>query len=1144
MKRTVLLPATIALAALFAQAATAYDPSARMLRSPDISADHVVFSFADDLWIAPREGGEARPLASPPGRESSPKFSPDGQTIAFVGNYDGGNDIYTIPIHGGIPHRVTHHPVTERLNDWTPDGESLVFHAFGIVGMPKQSRLFRVSRDGGLPELLPPPYGADGAYSADGRWLAYTPHSMAGRTWHRYMGGMQSDIWLLDNEAGTAARVTEWQGNDMLPMWWDGTMYYLTEEAPPHRLNIWSYDPETGKRHQVTRFEGDFGVKYPSIGPGPDGQGEIVFQLGSELMAVDLATLETRAIPITIPGARPTLRTQRVDAGRFVQSGGISPTGKRAVFEARGDIWTVPEGDGPARNLTASAGAGDRQPTWSPDGRWIAYISDADGEYDIWRVQSDGRGEPERLTDLGPGYRWRLAWSPDSRHIAFTDNAGVLRILDTGEKEITHVAVDPWARAQTLSWSHDSSWLAYTQYGDNLKTAIWLYDMESGETTRVTSGMYLDTWPAFDRKGDYLYFASQRDFSAPEFDQVDDTFVYPETDQLYVVPLRADVKNPFLRESDEESFDAPKADTEEQGKGENGEGEEDTGADGPNGSSEEAERPRRKPFWWLPIFGPSSDDSALAAEPDETGEETGPPARKGIGIDIDGFERRAMLLPVDSGGFALLQVSHEGRLFYARESGIKTISILDSNPSEQTVVNGTRSFSMSADGKRLLASYRNSYYMLKAAANQRFDKAVDLTGLQAFIDPRDEWRQIFWDAWRLYRDFFYDPGMHGVDWPRIGREYAAMVEDATTRSDINSILAEMMSELNVGHAYLAAGGDVDSPPRVAVAMLGVDFELHQGSYRIASIIEGSVWDPEGRGPLSQPGVDVRQGDYLHAINGTPLDTSKDPWAAFIGLAGKDVILTVGDSPTPGDDDRDVMVRPGSTESTYRQRHWEESMRAYADEKSGGRIGYIHVPDTSVNGLNNLVRQFYSQTDKEALIIDERWNSGGRTSIRFIELLNRPIMNYRTLRHGNDYPWPPQAHHGPKAMLINGNAGSGGDLFPYYFRRAGLGPLIGTRTWGGIVGLTGNPIFIDGGRVTVPTRAFYELDGTWGIEGHGVEPDIHVLDDPNELMAGNDPQMDAAIEYLLDTLDRGEGYIKTPRPAYPDRSGMGLPDDEK
>lgn len=1135
------LAALLPLPALLALATASGDtrPHAGMMRYPDVSASHIVFSYANDLWVVPREGGTAIPLASPPGEEAFPRFSPDGKTIAFVGNYDGNRDIYTVGLSGGIPQRLTFHPTAETLTDWSADNR-LIYYARGVVTYPRAVELFTLSPEGGMPVQLPVPYGANGAISPDGTWLAYTPHTIDHRTWKRYRGGMQTDIWLFNLKTNESKQITTWEGTDSLPMWQGDTLFYLSDEGPQHRGNIWAYDTRSGQRRQVTQYA-DFDVKWPAIGPGPKGAGEIVFQLGADLMLLDCATGQARKVEVSIPGDRPRLRPQRRDTAGLIRSADVSPSGKRVAIEARGELYSLPAREGATRNLSRTSGVHERMPSFSPDGKWIAFFADATGEYELYtRSTEDSTADPVQRTRNSKAFYYNAVWSPDSKRIAFADKGGQLYLhtLESGETKIFDV--EPWAGQPAMSWSHDSNWLTYTKTGDNQISSIWLYDVAGDAKHQVTSGRFSDINPTFDRKGEFLYYWSQREFSSPTYEDHGTTFIYADSGVMLAVPLRGDVKSPLLPKNDEE--EAKKDDKKDEKKDEKadekkaddaGEGAKDRPA-----SSQAADEKK---------------DDADKADASDKKEEIKP-----LVIDLAGFERRAIPLPVRRGNFGTLSVNSDGHLLFVRygrrgsdeQASIRIIDLSADEKEEKTVLTGFGNFGLSADGKKLLTLRGSEVYVVDAKADQKTDKRAPTDGLFAEVDPRAEWAQILREAWRVQRDFFYDPTMHGVDWQKVYEQYAAMLPDCASRDDVGYIIREMISELNVGHAYYF-GGDTDSQPSLSVGMLGCDYELANGAYRISRIIEGGPHDSDARGPLSQPGIDVKVGDYLLAVNGAPLDTSRAVWAAFQGLADRTVTLTVSSNPQRASANdpnvRNVVVRCIGDESGLRYRAWIERNRAYVHERTGGKVGYIYVPDTGVNGQNDLFRQFFGQVDKAALIIDERWNGGGQIPTRFIELLNRPVTNYWARRDGNDWRWPPDSHQGPKCMLANGLAGSGGDMFPWLFRYNKLGKIIGTRTWGGLVGISGNPGLIDTGYTSAPTFAFYETDGTWGVEGHGVDPDIEVIDDPAKMVgtyqAVRDPQLDAAIDLMLREIETN-GYRPPPRPAYPDRRGMGIAPEDK
>ncbi|MDG2291459.1 MAG: PDZ domain-containing protein [Phycisphaerales bacterium] len=1231
-------------------ASLAAEPHAGMLRSPDISRDHIVFSYANDLWIVPREGGAARPLASPAGREGRPRFNEDGTQIAFTGNYDGGFDIYVIPAEGGQPHRVTHHPGREDFCDWT--GNQLLFAARNYQGLGQDQKLYVVDADGGLPDELPVPYGAAAAIHGNGSLLAYTPHSRDSRTWKRYRGGMASDLWIMDLDGLDAMRITDWEGTDTQPMWHGDLLYYLSDAGSNHRLNLWKFDMASGTRTQVTNYD-QYDVLWPSIGPGLDGGGEIIFQNGADLHVLDLASDTTRTVDVTIPGDKPSVRTRRIDTGDSIENFAVSPKGKRVAVEARGEIWSLPSEQGIARNLTNTAGMAERDPMWSPDGKWITYFSDESDEYELYLIQSDGVGDRRQLTSDGTPFKHATSWSPDSTKLLYTGKAGDVHMIDIASGDRRHIVSDTFAQRPSTSWSHDSKWIAYDRTDDNGMSSIWVYDTDADEHHRVTSDMFNDASPAFDREGDYLYFTSGRTFR-PEYSPVDGTFIYTEPGNLYAVALRNDMDALWTVEFDEVEWEEEEEEEEETEGDEDAEGEEESEKDADedskdeedtdgdeestrigqqlsstslnplflffddpisgtwNGSVEIIGAPAEVPTinfvmilkmsedlsvtgtveidmigeqelegTWNPSaneLSMSSDDTeeatiftidgnSMVGERSEEGMTMIMTATRAGGGDADGdgggegsddakedddedkpveihfdnIESRAILLPTGVGSYGNLAVNHSNELLYLKGGELHTYDITDSDDKGSSASASMGRFEMSADGKKI-AHRRGGSVSIRNAGSGGSAKSAKSRGMIVVIDPREEWNQIFNDVWRTFRDYFYVENMHGVDWDAMRVQYAAMLPDVVSREDLNHVIGEMIAELNVGHAY-RGGGDMDSGGgNVPVGLLAADFELADGAYRIKSIHSGGPWDADARGPLSMPGVDIHEGDYLLEVNGIPIDTAVDPHHAFIGTAGQHTELTVNANPAIDDEARKVIIKPLRNDGRIRYRAWIEQNRAYVDEASGGRVGYIYVPDTGVNGQNDLYRQFYGQSGKDALIIDERWNGGGQLPNRFIELLNRPITNWFALRDGKDWKVPQASHSGPKCMLINGRAGSGGDMFPWLFRQAGLGPLIGTRTWGGLVGISGNPGPIDGGYIAVPRFGFYENDGTWGVEGHGVDPDIEVIADPSLMVDGGDPQLDVAIAQMLQAIEE-QPFVPAVRPADPDRSGMGLPVEE-
>ncbi|MCE2884743.1 MAG: PDZ domain-containing protein, partial [Planctomycetaceae bacterium] len=1174
------------------------DPTMGLCRYPDISGDSIVFTYGNDLWIVPKDGGTARPLANPPGFEGTSRFSPDGRTIAFRANYDGGNDLYTMSIEGGIPQRVTHHPAPEGLCEWTPDGKGLVFMTAALEGLGRAQKLYTVAATGGLPEKLPVPYGANGSIDKTGEWLVYTPHSTDTRTWKRYRGGMATDIWIFNLKTGESRQITDWEGTDTLPMWHGRKVYFLSDRsaAEGNVLNVWSHDVDSKETKQVTRFK-EHDVKWPAIGPDDGGAGEMVLQHGAQIYRLDLGNNASSPVKIVVPGDRETLRVAIEDAAENIQGASISPSGKRVAVVARGDIWSAPAENGTPRNMTRTDGVFERSATWSPDGKTIAFFSDATGEYELYTMPADGRAdgkpaEPKRITTNGAHFRTGITWSPDSKSVVLQDKAGNIELVKLEDGATTLLDRNPEApRAVDISFSHDSRWITWSRSCDTTELdAVYLYDTKETDPAKaraqVTSGFYSDSSPTFDRKGEWLVYTSQRNFS-PTYGEFDTTWIYNNSQVLMAVPLKKDFKLPWLPTSDEEG---QKDDGRPSGGGAPAAA---PGAGGPPaGGMPPGGRRRRGAESSVVSAEPSSGETTLAQEEQKsdapaatgasgtwnctvridnapvavklvltetdgavkgtatsimgradltgtydaatgalklsgtvngsvfeldlkvagdsisgsassTGEDgaavkidfTGTRVvekkdgdgekkdekkeeKKEVVIDLDGFEARAVQLPAAAGSFGSIAFNDRNELLYGRDGSVRILDLTSKTPTEATGATGMR-FDMSADGKKLLMGGRGGA-TIAGASTGATAKPIVTSPMLVEVHPRHERAQILADTWRIFRDYFYDPGMHGVDWKAIREKYEAMLPAVVTREDLNYLIAEMISELNVGHAYLQGPGDVENASSRNVGLLGVAFERatnEDGSpaaaWKLAKFTRGADFDHAARSPLAAQGVGVAEGEYLLAVNGEPIDPSKDPWAPFIGFAGRPVTLTVSKKPVLDKEARDVVVNTLASEEELNYSAWVESKRKRVEELSGGKVGYIYVPNTGVDGQTELVRQFFGQRTKPALLIDDRWNGGGQIPTRFIELLNRPVTNYWARRDARDGVWPPDGHYGPKAMLVNGLAGSGGDMFPWLFKHNKLGEVIGMRTWGGLVGISGNPRLMDGGTIAVPTFGFYE-----------------------------------------------------------------------
>ena len=1069
---------------------------ARMLRYPAVSKTQIAFVYAGDVWLVGKSGGAAVRLTSSPGEESFPRFSPDGTKVAYSASYDGNVDVFVIPAAGGEPVRLTYHPMSDRVIGWSPDGTRVLFASGRESGRQRYSQFYTVGLEGGLPSKLPVPYGEFGGYSPDGAQFVYMPMSQDFRTWKRYRGGWSPDLWVFDLKTFAARNITSNPANDAQPMWHGGTIYFVSDRGTNERNNIWAYDVKANTSRQVTQFE-DFDITFPSL--GPDG---IVFQAGGRLYLLDVATGTTgkpREVPVRVVTDETTLRTRTAKAESLIQNGSVSPTGKRALFEARGDVFSAPAEFGPVVNVTRSSGVAERYPRWSPDGKTVAFWSDRSGEYELTLRPAEGTGPEKKLTSLGAGYRYPPRWSPDSRKIAFIDQAMRIRICDVDSGAVTQIDESPeWIGHGSLAsfrmrWSPDSRWLSYARPTGDANSAIFLYDTKASKLHRATTGYLNDEQPAFDPEGKYLFYLSDREFD-PVYGSFDNSWTYPNPTKVVAVPLRKDVPSPLAARNDAES---PAIDT--------------------NKSDEQKKADEKK-----------EEKKEESKDP-----KTPPP---GVEIDLDGFEARAVVLPPKAGNYTDLQAI-KGKLLYRRQpragsgeekSAIVYFDLVERE--EKTVLDDASGFEVTADGKKMLVGQSNKYAILEIKAAQKFEKPIVTADMEAPVDPRAEWRQMFADAFRFQRDYFYDPGLHGVDWAGMRQRYGKLLEDAVTRWDVDFVLGEFIGELNASHTYYG-GGDKEQAPSRSVGLLGVDWELANGAYRIKRIVRGGPWDGPIRSPLDEPAVKVAEGDYVLSVNGVPIDTRTDPWAAFQGLGGKTALLTVNSSPSQAGA-RQVVVNCLSSETELRFRAWIEERRKIVDKATNGKVGYIYVQSTGVDAQNEMVRQFMAQWKKDGLIIDERWNSGGQIPDRFVELLNRPVLAYWAVRDGRSWQWPPVAHRGPQVMLINGWSGSGGDAFPTYFRQAGLGPLIGTRTWGGLIGISGAPPLIDGGNVTVPTFRMYDPKGQWFAEGHGVEPDIAVHEDPAQLAKGIDPQLQRAIAEVTERIAKAPKFPS--RPAYEKR----------
>jgi len=1073
-----------------------------MLRHPDISQTQIVFVYAGDIWVVDKDGGIAHNLSSPLGEETSPKFSPDGSRIAFSAQYDGNPEVYVLPSGGGSPERITYHPMKENVVDWYPDNKSLLIASARESGRQRYAQFYQISAVGGLAEKLPVPYGEFGTLSPDMGKLAYTPSRGAMINWKRYEGGMASDIWIFDINSLDSKRITEHPATDANPMWHKEKIYFLSDRGKAKRQNIWVYNTRDESTRQVTNFS-EFDIYYPSIGPE-----DLVFQAGGKLYRMNLESEDPVQVEIRISTDLTTIQPRLTNVSKTIQYWQISPDGKRAIFEARGDIFTVPAEHGYIRNLTRTSGIAERYPSWSPDGKHVAYWSDRTGEYELYIRPGDGSGEEEKLTNLGEGYRYFPYWSPDSKKLAYMDNTQQFYLYDIKMKKQIRVDFCPFLAHPAMqgfrpAWSNNSEWIAYSKTLENSHSAVFLYNVKEKTVQQATSGYYSDFSPVFDPEGNYLYFLTNRSLSAL-YSDLDRTWVYPNATQIAIATLRKDVSSPFAERNDEVSIKKDEDEDEDEEKDEN-----------------KKEKKIGKAVDQSEDKGKKKDGVDKDAEDKKKKEKEG--EEEVLKIELEGLESRIITLPEIAGNYGNLSAV-KGEIIYTqyprsgsadKSSSIRTWILEDRE--EKIIMEDAGSYRLSANGKKMIVSQRNGYGIVDIRPGQKITTRLRTGEMETWIDPRAEWKQIYTEVWRKYRDFYYDENMHEVNWLAIRKQYEPLVDQCLTRWDLNVVLNDLVGELNSSHTYIN-GPSPERPPSQQFGMLGVDWKLEDGGYRISHIVDGGAWDSRTRSPLKVTGVKVKEGDYILAVNGISLDTGKEPWAAFQGLGNRTIELTVNDKPTIKDS-RKVIIKTMSSETQLRNLEWMEKNRLYVDKNSEGKIGYIYMPNTGGSGQTNLVRQMYGQLDREAIIIDERFNSGGQLSDRFLELLMRPRIGYIYKRNGDLEDWPPKAHFGPKALLINGWSLSGGDALPWGFKILKAGPIVGTRTGGALIGPTVGHSNIDGGGHTVPDGRLMDKDGKWFLEGHGVEPDYVVIDDPSKLARGIDPQMDKAIELLLEELKK-------------------------
>jgi len=1074
--------------------ARAAEETPLLAQQPTLSKTSIVFTYGGYLWSVPREGGEARQLTTG-GHERFPVFSPDGNWIAFTGQYDGNTDVYVMPADGGAPKRLTWHPDQDVTLGWTPDGKRVLFLSTR-ESYADFTKFYTVPAEGGVAEALPMWRAFEGSYSPDGTRIAYVPNLQWQSSWKRYRGGQTTPIYIVRLSDLSLEKLPRENSNDKEPVWFQDTVYFLSDRNGP--VTLFAYDTKSKTVKQLVENKG-FDLK--SVSAGPDA---LVYEQFGGIFLFDPQTGKSTRVNIHVSGDLPSTRPHFEKVAENIQNASISPTGARAVFEARGEILTVPAEKGDIRNLTRTTAVAERDPSWSPDGKWIAYFSDESGEYALHLEDQSGLGTLKKI-DLGnpPSYFYGPTWSPDSKKIAYTDKRLNLWYVDvekgTPVKVATEQFEDPTS-TMNEGWSPDSKWLTYTRFLPSHQHAVFVYSLETGKESQITDGTADARYPVFDRNGKTLYFTASTDLGLSVGWLDLSSYQHPLTRSVYAVVLKKGDASPVEPQSDEEKVAKPEDKTKDAAKDKGKEGD----------KSKEGEKKEEPPV---------------------------------VTIDLDGISQRIVALPIRAANYVQLDGGKTGVLFLSEIVDVPrfadppsiTISKFDLETRKtEPFVSGVTAFLVSANGEKVL--FRQgpppaSPWIIAgtAAAPKPGEGTLKLDEMEVYVDPRAEWNQMYHEVWRIQRDFLYDPNHHGLDIPATEKKYSPYVAGVGGRDDLNYLFVEMLGEVTIGHMFIG-GGDVPKPKQVKVGLLGADYRIENGRYRFARIFNGENWNPELRAPLTQPGVDVKVGDYLLEVNGKDVRPPVEVYSFFEETAGKQTRIKVGPNPD-GKDAREVTVVPVDNEFALRNRAWEEDNRRKVDELSGGKLAYVHVPDTGEGGYTNFNRFYFAQVGKQGAIIDERYNHGGEIADYIIDMLKRPLRNCAISREGEKFCSPLAQIYGPKTMVINEMSGSGGDALPWMFKQDGVGPLVGTRTWGGLVGIYNYPRLMDGGFVTAPRVAIYGLRGQWEVENHGVAPDIEVENDPASVAAGHDPQLEKAVQVTLEALKKNP-VVLPDHPPYP------------
>jgi len=1092
---------------------------ARLLRFPAIHGDQVVFGYAGDLYTVPVQGGVARRLTSDPqGYEMFPRFSPDGKWIAFTGHYDGNTEVYVMPSEGGVPRRLTHTATIERdevadrmgpnniVMTWR-DNATVVYRSRRTQWNAWKGDLTLARIDGGVPEVLPLPRGGWCSFSPDGKRLAYNRVFREFRTWKRYRGGQADEIWVYDFETKSTERLTEDPAQDIFPMWRGDRIYFVSERDANRQANLYVMDLPTKQIRALTQFT-EFAVKFPAL-----GDQAIVFENGGSIYRLDLASEQVAKVPIEIREDFAIGRAGWRDVGQSITGYDVAPDGARLVVGARGDIFTVPAKHGPTRNLTATPGVHERSAAWSPDGKWIAYVADVTGEDEIYIRPQDGAEAPTQLTSGSDTYKYQLGWSPDSKRLLWSDKKNRLQFIDVASKQTTVVDQSPAWEIRDFTWSPDSQWIAFTRPEERRFPNIYLYSIESRQKIQVTDGWFDVGGPEFSSDGKLLFFVSDRTFN-PTYSQVEWNHIYSDMARIYFVTLAQDTKSPFAPKSDEVKVKKDEAKPETDKK-------EDPAKAAPKPEGEKKD-----------------GDASAPAKTEESAAEKKPVEKKDdkkvvVKVDADGLAQRIAVLPIPASSYG--QITSVGdKLYYIRKG---KLFLYELDKQKETELGDFGSYRVSADRKKMAVAMRGTYAIvdLPSGRIETREKTVDLGDVKVRLDRRAEWNQIYAECWRQMRDFVYDPNLHGVDWLAIRRRYEPLLAHVQHRADLTYVIGEMIGELNLGHCYVG-GGDYPKPERIAQGLLGASIVRHQpsGFYQVTNILPGQNWDDQLRSPLTDIGVNVKNGEYVVAIDGRPTDQMTDFYAALVGKAGKQVTLRVNAEPK-AEGARDEVVIPIADERPLYYLKWVLGNIEHVSKATDGKVGYVHVPDMGVPGLNEFVKFYYPQLHKEALIVDCRGNGGGNVSPMIIERLRREPAMWTIARNGAVNVDPSGQVLGPKVLLIDQFSASDGDIVAYRFRKHKLGPIIGQRSWGGVVGIRGSLPLLDGGSLNRPEFSRFDLEAKeWIMEGHGVDPDIVVDNDPAREFAGIDDQLNRAIDEIKLLMTQHPVKIPTP-PPYPDKS---------